>query len=89
MQIFAQVMSKGSSHNFVTHTRIAHGYSLDPASFALTGGDLSLIPDLGRTMIRALILCPDISHVFTARDDTGALVGYTIFALPGQCMLST
>ncbi|KAI0710882.1 hypothetical protein C8Q76DRAFT_739026 [Earliella scabrosa] len=61
----------------------------DPAAIALAGGNLVLIPDLGRCMLRALLLCPGTSHMFTARDETGALIGYTVLALPGQLMLST
>ncbi|KAI0700810.1 hypothetical protein C8T65DRAFT_580060 [Cerioporus squamosus] len=61
----------------------------DPVAICLTGGDLTLIPDLGLTFLRSLLLCPGVSHMFTARDDTGALVGFTVFALPGQLMLST
>ncbi|KAI0710838.1 hypothetical protein C8Q76DRAFT_624252, partial [Earliella scabrosa] len=61
----------------------------DPSAIALTGGDISLIPDLGRAMIRDLALCPGVGQLFTARDETGALVGFTLFALPGQVMCST
>ncbi|KAI0755669.1 hypothetical protein C8Q74DRAFT_318422 [Fomes fomentarius] len=61
----------------------------DPASIALTGGNLDLIPDLGRCMIRALALTPGIAHTWAARDDYGTLVGFTIFSLPGVLMLST
>ncbi len=62
----------------------------DPCSIALTGGDISLLPDFGGVMVRSLMLTRGVSHVYTARDsDTGALVGFTIFALPGQLMCST
>ncbi|RDX40724.1 hypothetical protein OH76DRAFT_308727 [Lentinus brumalis] len=61
----------------------------DPVAKCLTGGDLNLIPLLGLTFLRALLLSPGVSHMFTARDDTGALVGFTVFTLPGQLMLST
>ncbi|RDX40716.1 hypothetical protein OH76DRAFT_1412753 [Lentinus brumalis] len=61
----------------------------DPAALALSGGNISLIEDLGRTMLRSLLLCPGVSHTFTARDETGALIGFTVFSLPGQHMLST
>ncbi|KAM5531436.1 hypothetical protein V8D89_014893 [Ganoderma adspersum] len=61
----------------------------DPCSIALTGGDISLLPDFGGVMIRSLMLSPGVSHVYTARDDSGALIGFTIFALPGQLMCST
>ena len=63
--------------------------SIDPCANALTGGNMTLLPDFGRVMIRSLALAPGVSHMFTARDDTGALVGFTIFALPGQLMFST
>ncbi|KAI0631481.1 hypothetical protein C8Q77DRAFT_139138 [Trametes polyzona] len=61
----------------------------DPAAIALVGGDMSLLPSLGGVMIRALALTPGTSHLFTARDESGALVGYTLFSLPGQLILST
>ena len=50
---------------------------------------MSLLPDFGGVMIRSLMLSPGVSHVYTARDDSGTLVGFTIFALPGQLMCST
>lgn len=40
-------------------------------------------------MLRALALTPGIADLFIARDETGALVGYTLFSLPGQLILST
>ncbi|KAI9068968.1 hypothetical protein FKP32DRAFT_1560711 [Trametes sanguinea] len=61
----------------------------DPAAMALTGGDMSLLPDLGGVMIRALALTPGVGDLFTARDENGALVGFTLFSLPGQLLLST
>ncbi|KAI0739366.1 hypothetical protein C8Q80DRAFT_1111112, partial [Daedaleopsis nitida] len=61
----------------------------DPLAIALTGNDLSMIPDLARALIRALLLTPGVSQMWTARDETGVLAGYTMFALPGQLMLST
>ena len=50
---------------------------------------MSLLPDFGGVMVRSLMLSPGVSHVYTARDDSGTLVGFTIFALPGQLMCST
>ena len=65
-------------------------HNADPCSIALTGGDISLLPNFGGVMVRSLMLSPGVSHVCTARDNsTGALVGFTIFALPGQLMCST
>ncbi|EIW52676.1 uncharacterized protein TRAVEDRAFT_53118 [Trametes versicolor FP-101664 SS1] len=61
----------------------------DPAAIALVGGDMSLLPSLGGVMLRALALTPGIADLFIARDETGALVGYTLFSLPGQLILST
>ncbi|KAI1784838.1 hypothetical protein LXA43DRAFT_1040821 [Ganoderma leucocontextum] len=61
----------------------------DPCSIALTGGNISLLPDFGGVMVRSLMLCPGVSHVYTARDGTATLVGFTIFAIPGQLMCST
>ncbi|RPD54581.1 hypothetical protein L226DRAFT_470867, partial [Lentinus tigrinus ALCF2SS1-7] len=61
----------------------------DPVAICLTGGDLSLIPELGLTLLRALVLTPGVSHMYTARDETGTLVGFILFSLPGQLMLST
>nr|VWP01371.1 Uncharacterized protein [Ganoderma boninense] len=61
----------------------------DPCSIALTGGNMSLLPDFGGVMVRSLMLTPGASHVYTARDENGTLVGFTIFALPGQLMCST
>ncbi|CDO69751.1 hypothetical protein BN946_scf184697.g23 [Trametes cinnabarina] len=61
----------------------------DPAAIALTGGDISLLPDLGGAMIRALLLTPGVGEIFTARDENGSLVGFALFSLPGQLMLST
>ncbi|OSC98582.1 hypothetical protein PYCCODRAFT_1447335 [Trametes coccinea BRFM310] len=61
----------------------------DPAAIALTGGNMSLLPDLGGVMIRALALTPGVGDLFTARDETGSLVGFTLFSLPGQLLLST
>ncbi len=40
-------------------------------------------------MLRALALTPGIADLFIARDEAGALVGYTLFSLPGQLILST
>ncbi|TBU27413.1 hypothetical protein BD311DRAFT_724079 [Dichomitus squalens] len=56
----------------------------DPCMMALTGGDWSILPDFGRLTVRSLALCPGASHMFTARDETGALVGFTLFSLPGE-----
>lgn len=50
---------------------------------------MSLLPSLGGVMLRALALTPGIADLFIARDETGALVGYTLFSLPGQLILST
>ena len=50
---------------------------------------MSLLRDFGGVMIRSLMLSPGVSHVYTARDDSGTLVGFTIFTLPGQLMCST
>ncbi|RPD54572.1 hypothetical protein L226DRAFT_547924 [Lentinus tigrinus ALCF2SS1-7] len=61
----------------------------DPCSIALTGGDLSLIPSLGRTIARSIALCPGVGHLYIARDDAGDLIGFTLFTLPGQLMGST
>ncbi|KAI0643326.1 hypothetical protein C8Q79DRAFT_1002544 [Trametes meyenii] len=61
----------------------------DPAAIALTGGDMSLLPTLGGVMFRALALTPGVGDLFVARDEHGALVGYTLFSLPGQLVLST
>ena len=62
----------------------------DPAMFALTGGDASMIPGLARAMVYPLALCPGVGHMYTAHDDaTGDLVGYLQFALPGHLMGST
>ncbi|KAI0755644.1 hypothetical protein C8Q74DRAFT_317470 [Fomes fomentarius] len=61
----------------------------DPAAIALTGGNLSLIPSLGRVIIRSLALVPGAGHLYIARDELGSLVAFTLFALPGQLMGST
>ncbi|KAI0660216.1 hypothetical protein C8Q70DRAFT_913961 [Cubamyces menziesii] len=61
----------------------------DPAAIALVAGDMSLLPSLGSLMIRALLLSPGVGEMFTARDESGALVGFTLFSLPGQLILST
>ena len=53
-----------------------------PSAVALTSGDLSLIPAFGRVIIRSLALCRGAEHLYTARDATGALVGFTLVALP-------
>ena len=50
---------------------------------------MSLLPDFGGVMVRSLMLTPGVSHVYTARDASGTLVGFTIFARPGQLMCST
>ncbi|KAI0710872.1 hypothetical protein C8Q76DRAFT_694860 [Earliella scabrosa] len=63
--------------------------SKDPAATSLSGGNINLIPDLGRAMVRPLALCPGVGQFFSARDETGALVGFTLFSLPGQLMCST
>ncbi|KAI0325745.1 hypothetical protein GY45DRAFT_1374488 [Cubamyces sp. BRFM 1775] len=63
--------------------------SRGPAAAALVGGDLSLIPSLASMIIRALLLVPGVGDMFTARDADGALVGFTLFSLPGQLVLST
>ncbi|KAJ8497067.1 hypothetical protein ONZ51_g741 [Trametes cubensis] len=60
-----------------------------PAAAALVGGDLSLVPSLASMIIRALLLVPGVGDMFTARDSEGALVGFTLFSLPGQLVLST
>ncbi|TFK82238.1 hypothetical protein K466DRAFT_568542 [Polyporus arcularius HHB13444] len=61
----------------------------DPAAIALTGGDISLIPKLGNAIIRPLVLCRGVGRIFTARDQIGALVGFTLLSLPGQLVPST
>ncbi|KAI0710859.1 hypothetical protein C8Q76DRAFT_74304 [Earliella scabrosa] len=61
----------------------------DPSTISLTGGDLTLLPDLGGAVIRPLALCPGVGHLFTARDETGALVGFTLYSLPGKLACST
>ncbi|TBU60319.1 hypothetical protein BD310DRAFT_341726 [Dichomitus squalens] len=61
----------------------------DPCMMALTGGDWSILPDLGRVLVYSLSSCPGVSHMFTARDETGALVGFTLFSLPGEPILPT
>ncbi|KAI0773168.1 hypothetical protein BD413DRAFT_313897 [Trametes elegans] len=71
-------------------TRVFTGLMVeDPAAIALVGGDISLLSFLGGTMLRALLLTPGVGDAFIARDEDGGLVGYTVFSLPGQLMLST
>ncbi|TBU46056.1 hypothetical protein BD309DRAFT_989104 [Dichomitus squalens] len=62
-------------------TSLVVGY---PCMMALTGGDWSILPDFGRATVRSLVLCPGASHMFTARDETRALVGFALFSLPGE-----
>ena len=62
---------------------------IDHAAVALAGGNATKIPACGHSMIRALVLTAGVSHMWTARDETGALVGFTVFVLPGQTLFST
>ncbi|KAI0631480.1 acyl-CoA N-acyltransferase [Trametes polyzona] len=55
-----------------------------PSAIALAGGDASLVPLLGREMIRGLVFAPGTSHMFVAKDENGALVGYALFSLPAK-----
>ncbi|KAI0739344.1 hypothetical protein C8Q80DRAFT_177138 [Daedaleopsis nitida] len=61
----------------------------DPYVIAVAGGDPSLIPLLGRVMIRSVALVPGAGHLYTARDYNGALVGFALFELPGYLMCTT
>ena len=90
-EIFGQLMASGkltATSLLARAISISH-ISVDPASIALTGGNMSLIRELGSIMIRPLALCAGVAHTYTARDAAGTLVGYTIFCLPGQLANST
>ncbi|KAI0773169.1 hypothetical protein BD413DRAFT_539764 [Trametes elegans] len=60
-----------------------------PSAIALVGGDMSLLPTLSGALLRALLLTPGVGDAFTARNENGELVGYAVFSLPGQLLLST
>ncbi|KAH9914379.1 uncharacterized protein BXZ73DRAFT_106621 [Epithele typhae] len=64
-------------------------YPAHEASLALTGGDMTRVARLGGLMIRPISLLSGVGHAYTARDEIGALVGFLLFTLPGQLMLST
>lgn len=85
--LFSNLMAAGESFDNAPKQRIHH--TVDPAAIALTGGNISLIPSLGRVIIRSLALVPGAGHLYIARDETGSLVAFTLFALPGQLMGST
>ncbi|KAH9934019.1 uncharacterized protein BXZ73DRAFT_45873 [Epithele typhae] len=67
----------------------AHNLRPDPSCPALTGGNMSILPQLGGVMIRPVSLCEGVGHTFSARDETGRLVGFLCLTLPGQLILST
>lgn len=50
---------------------------------------MSLLPSLAGALLRALLLTPGVGDAFTARNENGELVGYAVFSLPGQLLLST
>ncbi|OBZ73322.1 hypothetical protein A0H81_06837 [Grifola frondosa] len=59
----------------------------DPAAIALTGGNIGLIPTMARAMIKpAALLAGD---VYTATDENGVLIGFTIWIRPGEVLFAT
>lgn len=61
----------------------------DEYSVAMTGGDLTLLPEVSRAMIGGITLVPGMADVFTATDSEDRLIGYIICVLPGYLLFST
>ncbi|KAH9914394.1 uncharacterized protein BXZ73DRAFT_55015 [Epithele typhae] len=56
---------------------------------AMTGDDMTRLPSLIGLLIRPIVLVGGVGHTYTARDEHGVLVGFLMFTLPGQRLLST
>ncbi|KAH9914400.1 uncharacterized protein BXZ73DRAFT_106644 [Epithele typhae] len=54
---------------------------------ALTGGDLTRLPSLVKLLIRPITLVAGVGHIYIARDESGTLVGFLLFTLPGQLVI--
>ena len=63
--------------------------ALDQFAYALTGTNMTLLPDLITAMMSGLLLEPDMGEAFAAHDEDGVLVGYLIFSLPGKLLFAT
>ncbi|KAH9934042.1 uncharacterized protein BXZ73DRAFT_100883 [Epithele typhae] len=56
---------------------------------ALIRGDLTRLPSLVKLLIRPITLVAGVGHIYIARDESGTLVGFLLFTLPGQLVMST
>ncbi|KAF8346127.1 hypothetical protein F5887DRAFT_884016, partial [Amanita rubescens] len=59
----------------------------DMAALSLSGGEAALIPELARAMLKAGIFAA--GEYYTATNDKGEIVGFTMWMPPGQEMFST
>ncbi|KAI0041332.1 hypothetical protein FA95DRAFT_709287 [Auriscalpium vulgare] len=59
----------------------------DPAAIAFTAGNISLIEVMARAMIKPIAFVA--GDMYTATDDKGELVGFTLFLPPGQNLFIT
>ncbi|PCH43237.1 acetylornithine deacetylase [Wolfiporia cocos MD-104 SS10] len=59
----------------------------DPLTIALTGGNTNLLQDLAESMIRPIAF--QIGDMYTATDENGDMVGFTMWIPPGKQLLST
>ncbi|OCH89783.1 hypothetical protein OBBRIDRAFT_793938 [Obba rivulosa] len=61
--------------------------SAGPAAISLTAGKLELMQPMARAMIRPLALLA--GEMYTATDENGSLVGFTLWLPPGENMFTT
>ncbi|KAI0938554.1 hypothetical protein AcV5_000206 [Taiwanofungus camphoratus] len=59
----------------------------DPAAISFTAGDISRISDMARAMIKPIALVA--GEMYTATDEDGALVGFTLWLPPGRNVWET
>ncbi|KAH9943875.1 hypothetical protein B0H21DRAFT_747377 [Amylocystis lapponica] len=59
----------------------------DLASLSFTGGNISLLPAMGRSMIKPIALIA--GEMYTATDENGALVGFTLWLPPGSNVMTS
>jgi hypothetical protein len=57
------------------------------AALSLSGGEAALIPEMARAILKAGIFAA--GEYYTATNDKGEIVGFTMWMPPGQEMFST
>lgn len=78
-------MASGALFILVSHIKRLHNQAV--AVLSLSGGEPALIPDLARATLKAGIFAA--GEFYTATNDEGDIVGFTMWMPPGQELFST